>query len=71
MPDMTSVLHPKRITIRVGEPVDLKYRSPATDTRRIMDAVADLLPPESRERREPTEAELRTTYPKGRLPGEE
>jgi putative phosphoserine phosphatase/1-acylglycerol-3-phosphate O-acyltransferase len=71
MPDMTSVLHPKKIRIRVGAPVELRYRSASADTRRIMDAVADLLPPEARERREPTEAELRTSYPKGRLPGEE
>jgi putative phosphoserine phosphatase/1-acylglycerol-3-phosphate O-acyltransferase len=71
MPDMTSVLHPKKIRIRVGAPVELRYRSASADTRRIMDAVADLLPPEARERREPPEAELRTSYPTGRLPGEE
>ncbi len=70
MPDMTSVLHPKQITITIGESVELPYRSPVADTRRIMAAVADLLPAESRDQREPTEAELRTTYPKGMLPGE-
>jgi putative phosphoserine phosphatase/1-acylglycerol-3-phosphate O-acyltransferase len=45
--------------------VDLKYRSANADTERIMAAVADLLPPEARERREPTAEELRRAMPPG------
>ena len=37
-------------------------------TERIMAAIADLLPPEAREKRVPTDDELRSTYPDGRLP---
>jgi putative phosphoserine phosphatase/1-acylglycerol-3-phosphate O-acyltransferase len=45
--------------------VDLTYDDPDTDTKRIMAAITDLLPPEAHERRTPTEAELRRTYPAG------
>ncbi len=53
------------VTATVGEPVELKYRSPDADTRRIMKAIADLLPPEARRRRTPTAEELARTYPPG------
>jgi putative phosphoserine phosphatase/1-acylglycerol-3-phosphate O-acyltransferase len=53
--------------VRVGPAVELKYRSPAADTRRIMDAISDLLPPEAHEAREPTEEEIRLATP-GRTP---
>lgn len=49
----------------VGDPVDLKYRSPDADTKRIMSALSELLPPESRVRREPTTEELLRTFPPG------
>ena len=48
-----------------GAPVELKYRSPDADTKRIMKAIVDLLPPEARQPHEPTEEELRLTYPPG------
>ena len=54
-----------RVTVRIGPPVDLTYDDPDTDTKRIMAALMDLLPPEARERRTPTEEELRRTYPPG------
>jgi putative phosphoserine phosphatase/1-acylglycerol-3-phosphate O-acyltransferase len=53
------------ITVRVGPPVTLAYDDPDVDTRRIMAGIADLLPPEARQRRTPTEAELALTYPPG------
>ncbi len=53
------------VTATVGEPIELKYRSPDADTRRIMKAIADLLPPEARRRRTPTAEELARTYPPG------
>jgi putative phosphoserine phosphatase/1-acylglycerol-3-phosphate O-acyltransferase len=62
-------LNPPRVQVRVGDAVGgLTGRAPA-DTKRIMRAIVDLLPPEARQRREPTEAELRASYPGGRLPG--
>jgi putative phosphoserine phosphatase/1-acylglycerol-3-phosphate O-acyltransferase len=45
--------------------VDLTHDDPDTDTKRIMAAISDVLPPEARERRTPTEDELRRTYPAG------
>jgi putative phosphoserine phosphatase/1-acylglycerol-3-phosphate O-acyltransferase len=56
---------PPLVTVRVGPPVKLQYRSVEADTKRIMKAIADLLPPESREHHAPTEAELALTYPPG------
>ncbi len=53
------------ITVRVGRPVALVYDDPDSDTKRIMSAIVDLLPPEARQRRTPTEEELARTYPPG------
>ena len=33
-----------------------------------MDAIVNLLPPEAREKRTPTEEELKLTYPSGKIP---
>jgi putative phosphoserine phosphatase/1-acylglycerol-3-phosphate O-acyltransferase len=49
--------------VRVGEPLALDYGDAQADTDRIMAAIMDLLPPESRERHEPTEDELAKTKP--------
>ena len=68
VPDVTAVLHPPTIRIRVGPAVDLKHRSLERDTERIMEAIADLLPPEAREPHEPTPEELARTYPSGHVP---
>jgi putative phosphoserine phosphatase / 1-acylglycerol-3-phosphate O-acyltransferase len=54
-----------RVTVRLGPPVELSYDDPDTDTKRIMTALTDLLPPEAHERRTPTDDELRRTYPPG------
>ena len=67
-PRVLNVTHPPTVTVRVGEPIDLKYRSPQADTRRIMAAIVELLPPEARHRREPTPEELARTYPPGHRP---
>jgi putative phosphoserine phosphatase/1-acylglycerol-3-phosphate O-acyltransferase len=53
------------ITVRAGPPVALAYDDPDADTRRIMSAIVDLLPPEARQPRIPTEKELALTYPPG------
>jgi putative phosphoserine phosphatase/1-acylglycerol-3-phosphate O-acyltransferase len=54
---------PPKVTARVGPPVKLTYDDVDADTKRIMSAIVDQLPPEARVRRTPTEAELRRTYP--------
>ena len=63
LPNVTNVLHPPRVTTRVGDPVPLAYDDPRADIARIMLAIMDLLPPESRERRIPTDEELARTLP--------
>jgi putative phosphoserine phosphatase / 1-acylglycerol-3-phosphate O-acyltransferase len=65
LPRIWNVTSPPTVTVTVGDPVELKYRSPQADTRRIMAAVVDLLPPEARSRREPTAEELARSYPPG------
>ena len=58
------------VMVRVGEPVDLKYRSVAADTKRIMTAISELLPDEANTKRTPTPEELAKTYPAGYKVGE-
>ncbi|MET0579536.1 MAG: HAD-IB family hydrolase, partial [Ilumatobacteraceae bacterium] len=53
------------VLVRVGDPVELKHRSLDADTKRIMAALVDLLPPEARVRRIPTDEELLATFPAG------
>jgi len=65
LPNVLNVLNPPTITITVGAPVSLVYRSADTDTKRIMKAIMALLPPEARERREPTAAEIARALPAG------
>ncbi|MCB0962081.1 MAG: HAD-IB family hydrolase [Acidimicrobiales bacterium] len=64
-PDVLAIGHPPTVRIRVGPPVDLKYRSHDADTKRIMAALVDLLPAEARVAREPTPEELARTLPAG------
>ena len=63
VPNVLNVTNPPKVRVRVGEPVELKYRSPAADTKRIMAAIVDCLPPEAREHRVPTEEEIRLATP--------
>jgi putative phosphoserine phosphatase / 1-acylglycerol-3-phosphate O-acyltransferase len=73
-PDVTNLLRPPTVRIRVGDPVDLagpgddEEVSLEADTERMMSAIAALLPPEAREHRDPTVEELARTYPDGRIP---
>lgn len=62
-PNMLALGHPPTVRARVGEPVDLRYRSDDADTKRIMKALVDLLPAEARIRREPTPEELARSLP--------
>jgi putative phosphoserine phosphatase / 1-acylglycerol-3-phosphate O-acyltransferase len=65
LPNVFNVVDPPEIRVRVGPPVDLKYRSPDADTKRIMKAISDLLPAEAHEHRTPSAEELARTYPPG------
>ena len=56
---------PPSIRIRVGPPVELKYRSADADTKRIMKDIVKLLPPEAHDDHEPTPEELARTFPAG------
>ena len=66
LPRVWNLMNPPLVTVRAGPPITtLKHKSPDADTRRIMRAIADLLPAESRQEREPTDEELARTYPPG------
>ena len=65
IPNILNVADAPLITIRVGNPIPLKYQSPDADTKRIMKALMDLLPPESRIKHDPTEEELLAALPHG------
>ena len=68
VPRVLNVMRPPTVRVRVGDPVEVTRRSPKADTRRIMDAIAALLPPDAHRRREPTPEELALTYPPGSAP---
>jgi putative phosphoserine phosphatase/1-acylglycerol-3-phosphate O-acyltransferase len=63
VPNVANVLSAPTVRVRVGDPVELQYADAQADTDRIMAAIMDLLPPESRERHEPTPEELARTKP--------
>ena len=68
LPNMLNVTNPPLITIRMGKPVALGGDDLDKDTKRIMKAIAELLPPEAHEKRTPTPEELAKTYPPGKAP---
>lgn len=63
LPNITNVTSPPDVIIVVGAPVPLSYTDADADTAAIMAAISALLPPEGREYYEPTEDELRRSYP--------
>ncbi|HVM54964.1 MAG TPA: HAD-IB family hydrolase, partial [Acidimicrobiales bacterium] len=63
LPNVTSVVNPPLVRTRVGEPFHVAGDDLDEDTRRIMDAIVDLLPPEAKVRREPTPEELARSLP--------
>lgn len=65
LPNVLNLTDPPLVTVRVGEPVDLKYRSADADTKRLMKAISKLLPAEARVKRTPTDEELAATLPPG------
>ena len=65
LPDVFNVTNPPKVRVRVGDPVEIGREDPDTDTKAIMAAIADLLPPEARRPHEPTREELERTLPPG------
>lgn len=65
LPNVLNVVAPPTVTVAVGEPLVLSYADTEADTASIMQAIMDLLPAESRERREPTAEELALALPPG------
>lgn len=65
VPNMLNVVTPPTVSITVGAPVKLAYKSPDADTKKIMKAIMALLPPESREWHEPTAEEIALALPPG------
>jgi putative phosphoserine phosphatase/1-acylglycerol-3-phosphate O-acyltransferase len=68
LPDVLAIGEPPTVSVSVGGAVPLKYRSVDADTKRIMAAIMQLLPAESRVRRTPTDAEIRHASPPGWAP---
>jgi putative phosphoserine phosphatase/1-acylglycerol-3-phosphate O-acyltransferase len=65
LPNVLNVTSPPTVRVRVGKPVALGHTDPDADTRAIMAAIVELLPPAARVRREPTPEELAATLPAG------
>ena len=65
LPNMLNVVDPPHVTASVGGPVELEHKRLGPDTKRIMRAIAELLPPEAQVRHVPTPEELAATYPPG------
>lgn len=63
LPNITNVTSPPQVLIRVGAPIRVAGVDADADTSAIMSAISELLPPEGRQWREPTEAELRMSLP--------
>ena len=71
LPDVTNVLRPPKVTIRVGEPIELVGDDLDDDTATMMSAVAELLPPEASQPYTPSRDELAMTYPGGIIPDDD
>jgi putative phosphoserine phosphatase/1-acylglycerol-3-phosphate O-acyltransferase len=63
LPNVTNVLHPPRVRVRVGPPVRDLTGDPVADTAKIMKAISAHLPPEARKAHKPSEDERRRAKP--------
>ena len=68
LPDVTNVLHPPTVRVRVGEPMDLVGDDLDEDTEGIMSAISALLPDEANQPYSYSRDELARTYPGGVIP---
>jgi putative phosphoserine phosphatase/1-acylglycerol-3-phosphate O-acyltransferase len=65
VPNVTNVVHPPTVRVRVGSPFRVLGTDVAANTARIMSAISELLPPEAHEAREPTAEGLARSVPPG------
>ena len=65
LPKLFNIADAPSVTAMVGEPIRLKGKDLDADTKKVMKAIANLLPPESRKKRKPTAEALARTYPCG------
>ncbi len=65
LPHVWNLASPPKVTVEVGEAVALKGKSLDADTKRIMKAIAALLPAEASVARVPNAQDLALTYPPG------
>jgi putative phosphoserine phosphatase/1-acylglycerol-3-phosphate O-acyltransferase len=65
LPNLVNVVNPPTIRVRVGDPLFVSGDDHDANTRRLMTAIQEQMPLEGRLRREPTEEELRLSYPPG------
>lgn len=63
LPNVTNVLHPPDVRVRVGPPVPLSYDDAVADTETIMSAIVDLLPDDARVARALSEEEIARANP--------
>jgi len=63
LPNVLNIAKPPLVRVTVGSPVALAYDDVDADTTRIMNAIMNLLPDESRWRVEPTEEQIRRASP--------
>jgi putative phosphoserine phosphatase / 1-acylglycerol-3-phosphate O-acyltransferase len=68
LPAVLNLVDPPTVTVRVGAPITVKGKDADADTKAIMRAIMDLLPPASRERRTPTADEIARATPPGAKP---
>ena len=66
VPNVTNVLSPPTVTIRVGRPVELGYEDVDADTKSMMAAIAACCRPRRDAPTQPTPEELARTMPAGR-----
>jgi putative phosphoserine phosphatase / 1-acylglycerol-3-phosphate O-acyltransferase len=65
LPNVMNVTSPPTVRVRAGKPVTLSHTDADADTKAIMSAIVELLPPAARVRREPSAEELALTLPAG------
>jgi putative phosphoserine phosphatase/1-acylglycerol-3-phosphate O-acyltransferase len=65
VPNVTSLLHPPKITVTVGGALTTLKGDLEQDTRRVMDAISELLPEAAQMQGAPSQEQLAKTYPSG------
>ncbi|MDQ1391330.1 MAG: hypothetical protein QOF30_307 [Acidimicrobiaceae bacterium] len=66
MPNVTNVLNPPKVRVRVGPPITRLTGDAHADTAKIMKAISAQLPPEARRAHKPSDEELHQAKPPSR-----